>query len=256
MWFCFLAIFAYAQIPSGYYDNAKNLSGKELKNALYNIIKGHTEYPYSATSTDVWNILCESDKDPQNPNNVILVYTGKSVNANQEYNSGNGWSREHVWAKSHGNFGTNKGAGTDLHNLKPADISVNSARNNKVFDNGGDRYFNDGGTISTNCFSDTYTWEPRDEVKGDIARMIFYMAVRYNGENGEPNLSIKDDINTILLCDNENHICYIGNLSTLLEWHTQDPVDDFEQNRNEIIYTHQHNRNPFIDYPHYVNSVW
>ena len=245
-----------ANLPSEYYAGTSNFFGYELEQSLYAIIKGHQTFPYTSSATDVWDILKESDRDPNNAENVILVYTGKSVNAAQEYNSNSGWSREHVWAKSHGDFGTDKGAGTDLHHLKPADISVNSARNNKDFDDGGMPYFDDGGTLSTLCFSDTYTWEPCDAVKGDIARMIFYMAVRYNGEDGEPQLSILDDVNTFALCDNDEHIGYMGRLSTLLEWHAQDPVDSFEYRRNEVIYSYQHNRNPFIDYPEFAHAIW
>lgn len=247
---------SYGQVPSGYYDSALDLSGHSLKQGLNEIVNDHQTFSYTSTATDVWDILKESDQDPDSADNVLLVYTGRSVNAAQEYNSRLGWSREHVWAKSHGDFGTGRGAGTDLHHLKPADISVNSARNNKDFESGGDRYFDDAGTVSTDCFSDTYTWEPRDEVKGDIARMIFYMAVRYIGEEGDPQLSILDQVNTIEWCDDENKVGYMGRISTLLVWHAQDPVDSFEYRRNEVIYSYQHNRNPFIDHPEFAQAIW
>ena len=123
----------YAEIPSGYYDNASGLSGATLKAALNNIIDGHTEFPYTSSGTDVWDILKVSDRDPNNSNNVLCVYTQYSMDASAEYNSGSGWSREHVWAKSHGDFGTSTGTGTDVHNLKPEDVSINSTRNNKDF---------------------------------------------------------------------------------------------------------------------------
>jgi len=253
---CIVTLLVFSQSPSGYYDNTENITGQALKEALYDTIKDHTEYPYTSSSTDVWNILRKSNMDPDDSANVILVYTNQSVNGAQEYNSGKGWSREHVWAKSHGNFGTSIGAGTDLHNLMPADISVNSARNNRDYDDGGDRYYDNGGLISTDCFSTTYSWEPREDVKGDVARAIFYMATRYNGDNNEPQLSIANTTNTIALCDNENAIGYMGKLSTLLAWHIQDPVDDFEIQRNNVIYTYQNNRNPFIDHPEYVLKIW
>ncbi|MDP8204911.1 MAG: endonuclease [Candidatus Tenebribacter mawsonii] len=122
-----LAIFSslHADIPEGYYYSAAGLSGEDLKSALHDIIDDHVEFPYTSTSTDTWDILKETDRDPNNPDNVILIYTGWSVDAAQEYNNGQGWSREHVWAKSHGDFGTAIGAGTDVHNLRPCDISVN-----------------------------------------------------------------------------------------------------------------------------------
>jgi hypothetical protein len=159
---------------------------------------------------------------------------------------------EHTWAKSHGDFGTTKVTGTDVHNLKPADISVNSARGNKEFDNGGSLYTDGDGP--TECRSDADSWEPRDAVKGDVARILFYMAVRYEGDNGEPDLELVDQVNTYYL--NEDRKGYHGKLSTLLEWHKTDPVDSFEINRNNVIYTYQQNRNPFIDFPEFVDKIW
>lgn len=239
-------------IESDYYSLAKGLTGEELKSALHNIIKNHKEFPYTSSSTDTWDILKESDRSTANPENVILFYSGWSVNAAQEYNNNTGCSREHVWAKSHGDFGTDLGAGTDVHHLRPADISVNSARGNDDFDNGGSIYVDGDGT--TACRTDNDSWEARDEVKGDVARMLFYMAVRYEGEGDEPDLELVDEVNTFDL--NATGKGYHGKLSTLLEWHNEAPVDSFEINRNNVIYRFQENRNPFIDHPEYVEQVW
>lgn len=243
----FLLVFSsIAQIPSGYYDNAEGLSGEQLKTALHNIIKGHTSYPYTSSSTDTWDIIKEADRDPNNSNNVILIYKGNSVNAAQEYNNGAGWNREHVWAKSHGDFGETPPAGTDIHHLKASDISVNADRGNLDFDNGGSQH-----SEATGCYYDSDSWEPRDAVKGDVARMMFYMATRYEGDvSGEPDLELVDYITG----STTNPI--FGKLSTLLEWHAFDPVDDFERNRNEVVYSYQNNRNPFIDHPEYVSLIW
>jgi endonuclease I len=255
---CLLPLFfntifsATAQIPEGYYNSAKDLSGEHLKNALHEIIKGHTEFPYTASGTDVWDILKVTDKDTLNPDNVILLYSGRSVNAAQEYNDGNGWTREQVWALSHGDFGTGKGAGTDVHHVRPVDHSVNSARNNKDFDWGGTLYIDGDGP--TGCYSDADSWEPRDAVKGDVARMLFYMAVRYAGENGEPDLELVDVTNSNELTEPGKG--FHGKLSALLEWHKTDPVDSFEMRRNEVIFSYQKNRNPFIDHPGYAEQIW
>ena len=244
-----------AGIPSGYYDSANGLDDNDLKTALNNIIDGHTEFPYSSSSTDVWDILKLSDRDPNNSNNVLCVYTQYSINASDEYNSGNGWSREHVWAKSHGDFGTSVGAGTDLHNLKPADISVNSTRNNKDFGEGGDAVIDNsppsGYDGSTDCFKTSTTFEPPDSIKGDIARIIFYMVVRYEGENGEVDLEMVNYADS-----SPSGEPYHGIQSVLYSWHIADAVSTFEQNRNEIIYNYQGNRNPFIDHPEYANYIW
>ena len=244
--------FLFSQIPNGYYDSAEGLSYGELKTALYLIIKGHTEYPYTASYTDTWDILKESDEDPNNTDNVILFYTGWSVNADQEYNNGSGWNREHVWPKLRGDFGKTLGSNTDAHHLRPTDISVNFARNNRWFDNCTTPYLDDG--LETGCFTSpiSWVWQPREKVKGDVARMIFYMATRYEGENGEPDLEV---IETLPSDDYTKEPVH-AKLSTLLAWHQEDPVDSFEQSRNEVVYSYQGNRNPFIDHPDYVNKIW
>ncbi len=248
----FLSFFSPAQVPDGYYESAQELSGEALKTALYEIIRGHTAFPYTAATTDVWDILKETDRDTANSENVILFYSGWSVNAAQEYNNANGWTREQVWAISHGDFGTGKGVGTDVHHIRPVDLSVNSARSNKDFDWGGSLYVDGDGP--TECYSNAVSWEPRDAVKGDVARMLFYMAVRYEGENGELDLELMDDVNTSALTEPGKG--YHGKLSALLEWHVSDPVDSFEIRRNEIIYSYQENRNPFIDHPEFVHKIW
>jgi endonuclease I len=226
--------------PQGYYDDAYGLTGEDLKEALHTIIKDHIEYSYD----DLKEILKETDEDPDNPNNIILLYTGRSQDKNTFGGGANDWNREHVWAKSHGDFGDNPPCGTDIHHMRPTDASVNSSRGNKDFDNGGIQH-----PEATGCYYTEYTWEPRDEVKGDVARMIFYMEVRYEGDGGELDLEVVDWVNT---SPNPEH----GKFSTLYEWHQQDPPDDFEINRNEVIYSYQNNRNPFIDHPEFLINIY
>lgn len=243
----------YSQIPNGYYNGMDTLVGNSLKVALNNIINDHTEFSYTSSSTDVWDILKQTDKDPNDSTKVILFYTGWSVDAAQEWNSGSGWSREHIWSKSRGAFGTSKGAGTDVHHLRPADPSVNSAKNNRWFDTCSNPYLDNG--IYTGCFtsSTNWVWQPRDEVKGDVARMIFYMATRYEGAKDEPDLELID----YLPADNNTSDPVYAKLSTLIQWHNEDTVDDWERNRNDIIYYNfQNNRNPFIDHPEYADLIW
>ena len=227
--------------PDGYYDAANGKSGEQLKSALHDIIDDHTEISYS----NVWEALRETDEDPSNSNNVILLYTGRSQGKNENGGNADDWNREHVWAKSHGDFGTSMGPGTDLHHLRPTDASVNSSRSNLDFDEGGSEH-----TEAAGNYYDSDSWEPRDSVKGDVARMIFYMDVRYEGDSGEPDLELNNQVNN-------GSAPYHGKLSVLLEWHEEDPVDDLERRRNEIIYTdYQRNRNPFIDHPEWVAEIW
>jgi len=250
--FVFASALALCQIPAGYYDDTEGLGGDILKETLYNIIKDHKEYVYTHDTTDVWDVLKETDKDPNNSDNVILIYTGWSVDAAQEWNNGNGWEREHVWAKSHGDFGTEMGAGTDVHHLRPIDPSVNSARSNRWFAECNEEYYDNGVPTGSYTSSTEWVWKPRDEVKGDVARMIFYMATRYEGENGEPDLEIIDYIPA----DNNSPEPLHALLTDLLAWHSEDPVSDTEIQRNNIIYSYQGNRNPYIDHPEWVECIF
>jgi endonuclease I len=244
---------SFSQIPQGYYDSAAGYTGDSLKTKLYEIINDHTEFPYTSSTTDVWDILKETDKDTLNANNVILLYSGWSIDGDQEYNGGNGWNREHVWAKSHGDFGNSMGPGTDVHALRPCDISVNSARDNRWFGECNNEYIDADGATGSYLSNSEWVWKPREEVKGDVARMIFYMATRYEGENGEPDLQIID----YLPASNNSNLPLHAKLTDLLQWHLEDPVNDWERNRNDIIYyDYQNNRNPYIDHPEYATQIW
>jgi len=232
----------FGQIPPGYYDEAVGLTGEELKGALHDIIDNHDEPSYEDLRDF---ILKESDEDPDNPNNVILLYSGIS-RPKSMFGGGTGdWNREHVWAKSHGDFGNNPPSGTDAHHIRPSDVQVNSLRGNLDFDMGGDPVQGAPGCRRIPGVS----FEPRDEVKGDVARMIFYMDVRYEGGSGELDLTVVDAVNTYPAPEH-------GKLSVLLEWHQQDPPDAFERIRNDVVYSYQDNRNPFIDHPEFVAEIW
>ena len=113
-----------AEIPAdGYYKDAIGKEGQALKAALHEIISDHKQLSYA----EVWDALRETDEDPNNPNNVILFYSGDSRSKDRNGGNVGDWNREHTWAKSHGNFGTSKGPGTDIHHLRPTDVQVNSA---------------------------------------------------------------------------------------------------------------------------------
>jgi endonuclease I len=226
---------------SAYYAAAAGKSGESLKAALNKIIStGVTTLSYDA----VWNALKATDQDPANSSNVILLYSGTSRSKTLNGGDVGDWNREHVWAKSHGDFGTAAGPGTDLHHLRPEDVQVNALRDNKDFDNGGTAV----GTAPGNR-TDADSWEPRAAVKGDVARMIFYMAVRYEG-GSYPDLEVDDSTGS-------GTAPRLGRLSALRQWHQQDPPDAFEKRRNELIYgSYQHNRNPFIDHPEWATAVF
>ncbi|MFJ6482604.1 MULTISPECIES: endonuclease I family protein [unclassified Streptomyces] len=224
-----------------YYAGAQGKTGPALKTALHDIIKTQSKVTYEG----VWNALKVTDEDPANPNNVILVYSGRSQSKATNGGGVNDWNREHVWAKSHGDFGTATGPGTDLHHLRPEDVTVNSTRGNKDFDKGGSPVGEAPGSLT-----DANSFEPRDAVKGDVARMLLYMAVRYDGGDGFANLELNDKVNN-------GSAPAMGRISLLKQWNQMDPPDAFEQRRNQVIFDrYQHNRNPFIDHPEWVNSIW
>ena len=229
-------------IPPGYYDSLEGLSGNALKQAVQDII-ANPAVVRAHNYGDIEFILKESDKNPSNSNQVWLMYveTPRAILDYQEGNSNIGvWNREHIFPQSRGGFasGTSSTADgidvwlptnandilaghADAHHLRAEDGAENSARSNRDY---GVDYNGPSGSQGS--------WH------GDVARSLFYMAVRYNGlnlVNGNPSDTSGNQI--------------IGDLATLLTWNTSDPRDDFEMNRNNYIYTWQYNRNPFIDYP-------
>ncbi|MDD3052327.1 MAG: endonuclease [Candidatus Cloacimonetes bacterium] len=240
-----------------YYEDVKGLTGQGLKTALHKLIRNHKVYPYFSDSIGVGEMMMVLDEDPANTDNIILFYTGRSqlkeftdlgnrFDYKSEFNSihENSWNREHIWPKSHGFPNMTDTAYTDIHHLRPADRSVNGDRGTRDFDWGGFRH-----REAEDCFSDFDSWEPRDEIKGDIARMMFYMAVRYEGKNSPYDLELVDFTNT------SGQV--MGNLNTLLEWHKFDPVSTEEIKRNQKIFElYQRNRNPFIDFPEFAKEIW
>ncbi len=237
-------------VETGYYAEVTGY-GQTLKSSLHQLIRTThtTRFSYDA----LWTQLPYTDEDPNNPNNIIEIYTGWSVPKSHAGGGTTQWNREHTWSKSHGGFGDSAPAGTDLHHMRPCDATVNSAKSNRDFDNGGTLYIDasppSGYSGDTGCYSSpSNTWEPRDEDKGDVARMMMYMAVRYEGTDTSFDLELVDAIDT----SGPNY----GKLSTLLAWHVQDPPDAREMQRNERIFERQGNRNPFIDKPEYAAHIW
>ncbi|MBP6976876.1 MAG: endonuclease [Bacteroidales bacterium] len=226
--------------PSGFYNGTEGKDGQELKTFLHDLIDEHQPFSYFSSK----DMMKYADQDPADPDNVLLVYTGTS-HPNDDYGTGNNQlNREHVWAKSHGSFTDILPMYSDVHNLKPCDASVNNDKGNKDFDEGGTAHLE-----AIGCYYTNFTWEPRDSEKGDIARIIFYMAVRYEGDDGEIDLEAVDAVNTSPAPEH-------GKLSTLLKWNLQDPPDPFEMNRNNVIFAWQKNRNPFIDHPGFAQWIW
>lgn len=227
----------------GYYNGTDGKTGTELKTALNNIIRNHVDYSYYFAK----EIINYSDADPENENNVILFYTQESRSSSNYGSGGDYINREHVWAKSHGDFSGIRPMDSDALNLRPTDASVNEDRSNKDFDvvqPGGHQH-----SEAINCWYSDSTWEPGPQTKGQVARILFYMATRYEGVDDEMDLEVVSKNNTY---PKPEH----GNLATLLEWNRQYPPSEMERRRNERIFQIQQNRNPFVDNPEFANYIW
>lgn len=232
---------------NSYYANAIGQTGNNLKSALNGIIKqGHVKLSYTP---GVWDALGFTDEDPNNTNNVLLIYKGTSISKAEragQSSSQDAWNREHVWPKSHGFPSSGQWAYTDIHHLRPSDVSINSSRGNKDFDNGGSPI-----SEAPQNLTDSDSFEPRDEVKGDVARMVFYMDTRYEGNDssGTPDLEIANYVGT-------GTQALLGKLCTMVAWHRGDAVSAQEVRRNGRIHQRQGNRNPFIDNPNWVEDIY
>ncbi len=256
-----------ADAPAGYYDSAAGMTGSALHQALHNIIKDHTRYPYTDTSTDTWDILEAAHEDPDNSSNILDVYKNESYPKTDHTN----WNREHCWPKSYGFYvdGSCNYPYTDCHHLIASNEGYNSARGNRVLANcpsGCTQYPITGFPTMANWgqgSGSTGSWEVWPNRRGDVARALFYMDVRYEGGTHgvtgcpEPDLILTDNRDLIVSNTSSNYSpAYMGLLSTLLQWHIEDPVDDRERAKNDIVYSFQGNRNPFVDHPEWVCEIW
>lgn len=228
-----------------YYLPAYGKTGPELRQALHDIIRGHVAFSYDT----LWTVLQQTDECPTNSAQVQLVYLQIGRDKNNSGGYSGQWNREHVWPQSHGfpdALSTAVPPSVDAHHVKPSDVEVNSLRGEKDFDDGGTHVAG----APASCLTTSSTFAPPDESKGDVARMLFYMDVRYSGDvDGEPDLQLVDAVDT--------SGTQLGRLSTLIRWHFLDPPDDFERHRNDLIYANwQGNRNPFIDHPEWVLKIW
>lgn len=259
-----------AQIPSGYYNSAQGLSGYTLKSELSNIItNGHNPQGYG----DLWNAYYSSDIDNyyENDGSLLDIYS-ENPNGTDPYNFNLGsdqcgsysgenscYNREHLFPKSW--FNDQSPMYTDIHHLYPTDGYVNGQRSNFPFGevsnaswtslNGtkkGNNSYNFPGAYNGTVF------EPIDEFKGDVARVYFYMATRYENQidSWETNTSQSD----IALNGTATQVYEDWFLTMLIEWHNADPVSQKEIDRNNAAYNFQGNRNPFIDNPQYVAQIW
>ena len=247
-----ISYFSFAQIPAYYSSIDFNQSGNTLKTALTNLITT-THTTKISYSPGVWNALQAGDLNPSNSSEVLLLYGFNDTDAIYKNDRidlvGNicsgtcptgSWNREHVYAKSlgtpalvDGGSGATSDAGEDAHHIRAADVTFNADRGNRLFADGE----GDAGNVGV-------YWYPGDEWKGDVARMMMYMYLRY------PTQCLATNVGSGATTYN------IDMPNIFLEWNEEDPVSQFEKTRNNVIQGIQGNRNPFIDNPYLATMIW
>lgn len=244
-----------AQEPSGYYKSAEGLKQKALLQQLCTIISSHTNVGYDG----LWNVYKDSDVRT-GTNYYWDMYSTANYRVGQSKcgnysNVGDCVNREHSFPKSWFNEANPMKA--DAFHVYPTDGKVNGQRSNYPYGecDGGTTLASHNGVDALGklgkCTFPGYSgtvFEPVDEYKGDFARTYFYMAACYNDKISSwssPMLS------------GNNYPCYTTwAVNLLLKWNEQDPVSQKEIDRNNAVYNHQHNRNPFIDHPELAEYIW
>ena len=240
-----ITLSSFSQIPPYYNDVNLNQTSTALKDALAVKIS-NTHTTNLSYTPGVWDALKQTDLDPNDNTKVLLIYGYSDTDGNyvtdrtrsKDLNGGTAgtqWNREHTYPKSLGNpnLGTS-GPGADAHHLRASDITFNGQRSSKKFAAG-----------SGNAGDVSGGWYPGDEWKGDVARMMMYTYLRY----GNQCLPTGVGIGSTAASD-------ANMLNLFLDWNAEDPVSNFETQRNPILENIQGNRNPFIDNPAFATQIW
>lgn len=241
----------FGQIPTYYSSIDFSAQPEVIEAELSNLIT--TTHTTVLTYTPgIWNALKITDLNPEDvtQSKLLLMYGYNDDDSDYKTDrtrdktlicnfSGCGddgyWNREHIFPKSLGtpNLGT-ENAGSDAHAIRACDAGMNSRRSNRKFALGsGNAQITSQGN-----------WYPGDEWKGDVARMIMYMYLRY------PTQAIASNV-AVSTYDNNDEMPDI-----FLQWNVEDPVSEYEIQRNDYLQTIQGNRNPFIDNPYLATKIW
>lgn len=260
-----------------YYRQVDTTDAATLRSTLHATIRNHRRIAYDSGAN--WPILEQADRAPSDGSLVLDFYRNDLYAA--PASRGTDYNREHIWPQSYGfpsSVDNSTGQGffprTDMHSLYLANSSYNSTRGNRWFDTalaprtiratvenfgagGGAEIYPGNHNWFTNSGG---TWEMWNGRRGDAARALFYMDVRYaggmngNGTTPEPNLVLTNDVG--LIQPTTDSVAYMGRLSVLLEWNQQDPPDVKELLRMEVIANAQGNRNPFVDFPMFADCLF
>lgn len=230
------------QSLSEYYKSASGLIGKSLVDELRIIVSTNIK---KVSYKDIKEILEFSDISQTVDHKVVGIYDQILHRAN--WGTSSEWHREHVWPNSRLGMERVKESGinqaSDPHNLRAITPTTNSSRSNRIFD-----VTNQNNPLGHTLPNDRYY--PGDKDKGDVARILMYMVVRYDF------LSLTNHLSLLNRPAYTKDAAFMGLLSNLINWHNEDPVDEFEIYRNEVIFQYQNNRNPFIDHPELFSEVY
>jgi endonuclease I len=274
--------------PADYYSAIDGTDPDLMREQLHRRIRDHVVFPYTDKPStkpgdpdhrvDTWDIIALADAHPEDPDLVLDIYLNATFERQLSGTSYDPrYNREHSWPKILG-FDAKRMSNppySDVHHLFAAYNRYNSSRYDKPYGVGeieeGIRKpthenLGRGGELTEEPGSSNYRfpefWQTWIGRRGDVARAMFYMDIRYEGNlygsEGEPNLELTDDLDSIDSADvwRTGGVAFMGLLSTLVRWHKEDPVDDIERRRNTVVFLFQGNRNPFIDHPNWIELIY
>lgn len=279
----YAAVGNYSTDASTYYQNITARSGKQLAGQLHDLITStHRTYTtYDDNGKNGHQKQTDRYYENGSPVNgyIYEFYSGVKWPDGWNSNAGNtsgGYNREHVWCQSHstGLWGTTGGGG-DMHHIRPSETRLNSTRGNDPFGEVSNREsnkvyakFGNNPTYALGGYQAGGTFEPLDNKKGDVARIVLYLYLHYNSysvsslfdgyasTNGNNGSSSYFATTLLPLTNITANNTEEDALRMLLRWNSSDPVDDIERRRNDKVATYQGNRNPFIDNSNYANLIW
>ncbi len=258
-----LPFLAFSQVPAGYYNGTAGLTGFALKSKLHEIISQKV-YSYNYSRIPDFYPQTDADNYYENNGSLLDIYSENPVGTETEYNftqlvgsasgEGTGFNREHGMPQStyYGVYPMY----SDFHYLIPADAWINQRRSNYPYarNNGNNTIFSNGSKLgnSTTPGYSNLVYEPINEFKGDVARYLLYFVTRYEG-----SLNVFNHMLTVSPLDGSEEKGYENwYITMLLDWHNLDPVSQKEIDRNNAVYNIQKIRNPFVDNPAWVTSIW
>lgn len=258
-----LPFLAFSQVPAGYYNGTAGLTGFALKSKLHEIISQKV-YSYNYSRIPDFYPQTDADNYYENNGSLLDIYSENPVGPETEYNftqlvgsasgEGTGFNREHGMPQStyYGVYPMY----SDFHYLIPADAWINQRRSNYPYarNNGNNTIFSNGSKLgnSTTPGYSNLVYEPINEFKGDVARYLLYFVTRYEG-----SLNVFNHMLTVSPLDGSEEKGYENwYITMLLDWHNLDPVSQKEIDRNNAVYNIQKIRNPFVDNPAWVTSIW